>query len=653
MDEYQWDLSGNRIPLPHENFDFCPDYNDLDAIINHTLTGLQDLDVPSGYADQSQSKSFKPGHGRKSSGTAIFGFVDHNKDFSISGLNDLYKPIGDSPSIAPNDLKLSNVSPGALDLKLNSVPHPDELDLTLHGSGKPVLLLENDEIEEEQQQFAGEKPQEDLIVTNNNPKSYKFPPQPSSPIPQKSFPSLPPTSASSPIKKDFQSVNTYSVKYLQLLNNQQFKNYVDDIEPLLDDDLPDNSQFNGNSYKFVPIPVQQPKVIKKQPPPPPSHSSPSKNVFQKNPFLAPPQPPTLSQGSPDWQSSPEPQSPSPSNNLHTYQDSSPVHPQLKNANFYDPQFFSDPDDFGLEPYSDDLLYQQQNPANGNLQAYYNRPLVNHKSQPNLQQQLGDPHQSNQPPQQQYQQIMNLNNMANQLQSSPIHASPNSPDKYFSPVRNTQQTNDDTVDANATITQLTPLKNNFPNTPSRNQVQLEWSPIISPNSKGSKDVKLHIQQSTPKRIKKTSLLPPGELDQYWEGPDEDKTYTCTYQNCRKKFTRRYNVRSHIQTHLSDRPFACSYCPKKFVRQHDLNRHVKGHLEARQCKCPCGKEFARLDALKKHKERNICIGGTASTTNNSVVKPLSKSKPKNDILDEFTSNKLAGDIASTVTDGRTSS
>ena len=103
-----------------------------------------------------------------------------------------------------------------------------------------------------------------------------------------------------------------------------------------------------------------------------------------------------------------------------------------------------------------------------------------------------------------------------------------------------------------------------------------------------------------------MLPPGELDNYWTGPDEDKIYTCTYKTV-GKFTRRYNVRSHIQTHLSDRPFGCQFCPKRFVRQHDLNRHVKGHIEARYSKCPCGKEFARLDALRKHQDRNICVGG----------------------------------------------
>ena len=92
---------------------------------------------------------------------------------------------------------------------------------------------------------------------------------------------------------------------------------------------------------------------------------------------------------------------------------------------------------------------------------------------------------------------------------------------------------------------------------------------------------------------------------------------------EKFTRRYNVRSHIQTHLSDRPFGCQFCPKRFVRQHDLNRHVKGHIEARYSKCPCGKEFARLDALRKHQDRNICVGGNK----NVISKPTKKKGTNN--------------------------
>lgn len=661
MDQYQqWEelvTSPSKIPLPHEDFEqYFPDYNEVDNLINETLTGLQELDVPSGFVHQNPEKTSTSHHthSRKISGTAIFGYVDHNRDLSINGLNNEYykKNLNDIKSISPGELKIINSNSNQQDLLDFNFDNPEI---------KPILLMEEDEYNDLNTK---NHQTPDLKITNDNPQSYKFPPPPASlPIKQKSSKNQPNLIASSPIKKNYHSVNNYSVKYLQELNNlnqDDYKNYADDIEPLLNDDLPrESTPFYDSSFKYVPIPVQEPKIIKRLNPLPPS-------------YLAPPQPPTLSNGSPELQSSPEPLSPSPSRSLHgIYQDSSPVHPQLKNGNFnfHVPQFLSEADEidndifFSNQPQSQPLKFQQdeinifnqQEPSkqirgqNHQHQSYN----VHHQQlqQQQIQNQQVQEHLLRHPQNNQQQDVPPLNNIVNQLHSSPIHpqSNNNSPNKFYSsPIRNNYLTNDDTVDANATITQLTPLKNNFPITPSRNQVQLEWSPIISPNIKGSKDVKRHIQQSTPKRIKKTSLLPPGELDQYWEGPDESKTYTCIYRDCGKKFTRRYNVRSHIQTHLSDRPFACSYCPKKFVRQHDLNRHIKGHLEARHCKCPCGKEFARLDALKKHRERNICIGGNIGFPNNSITKPRTKSKSRNDHLDEFTSEKLADQLTSSMSD-----
>jgi len=52
-------------------------------------------------------------------------------------------------------------------------------------------------------------------------------------------------------------------------------------------------------------------------------------------------------------------------------------------------------------------------------------------------------------------------------------------------------------------------------------------------------------------------------------------------------------------------------------------VKGHIEARYSKCPCGKEFARLDALRKHQDRNICVGGNK----NVISKPTKKKGTNN--------------------------
>ena len=107
-----------------------------------------------------------------------------------------------------------------------------------------------------------------------------------------------------------------------------------------------------------------------------------------------------------------------------------------------------------------------------------------------------------------------------------------------------------------------------------------------------------------------------------------------------------IRDSIQTHLSDRPFTCSYCPKSFVRQHDLNRHVKSHLVAKHCRCKCGKEFTRVEGYKRHLNKGICeksseseVGG--STKGVSKPSPI-KLKRGEAVLDGLTSNRLHEDL-----------
>ncbi|RCK63133.1 Cell wall transcription factor ACE2 [Candida viswanathii] len=634
----------STIPLPSDNFDqflLTSEPNDIEFLFNETLSGLQDLDVPSGYGfnqqQQQQQQQQHPHqqhaylksktHSRQYSGTAIFGFTEHTRDLSINGIsNDLYKqymPKGVvSNSVSPNDLLRETGST----IQQGAPPAQDILNFNFEE--KPILLLEQDELEEhedtqnlliksspikrlatptqgamtQQQQQSqsvrvnGPKQQE-YIVTNENPRAYKFPPSPT-----------PKNLSSSPPRPELTNVNSYSAKYLQSLQKSQPQEYVDDIGPLLQ-----NEELSD--IKYIPIPVQEPVVYNKEgkrgsipleqseeedqqeAPQPPQQQQGFPGNFNFNTFLPPPTPPpNLTNGSPDWNSSPEPQSPSPSK-LQPNQQISPVHQNLRamgnNVNFYTPVYYDQQPQPQLQQ-SQPPQQQQQLPG---LRQTYEQIKQIQQQQQMLQQQFHT--------QQQHQ----------HLQSSPIYNNNNttsnsSPIKQFTP---------DTVN---NLHVLSPLKNQLPSTPTKQQQQqphntttthpvtIEWSPVISPNSKSSlsKQLKESSMQSSPRRrIKKTSLLPPGELDNYWVGPDENKIYTCTYKNCFKKFTRRYNVRSHIQTHLSDRPFGCQFCPKRFVRQHDLNRHVKGHIEARYSKCPCGKEFARLDALRKHQDRNICIGG----------------------------------------------
>ncbi|KAL8653328.1 MAG: hypothetical protein Q9226_003891 [Calogaya cf. arnoldii] len=52
-----------------------------------------------------------------------------------------------------------------------------------------------------------------------------------------------------------------------------------------------------------------------------------------------------------------------------------------------------------------------------------------------------------------------------------------------------------------------------------------------------------------------------------------TFQCAI--CPQRFTRAYNLRSHLRTHTDERPFVCTVCGKAFARQHDRKRHEGLH------------------------------------------------------------------------------
>ena len=114
----------------------------------------------------------------------------------------------------------------------------------------------------------------------------------------------------------------------------------------------------------------------------------------------------------------------------------------------------------------------------------------------------------------------------------------------------------------------------------------------------------------------------EIASFIGSPENDNLWKCLYPNCNKKFGRKENIKSHVQTHLGDRQFQCKDCLKCFVRQHDLKRHANIHSGVKSYACPCGKGFARHDALTRHRQRGMCVGAFEGTPK----KVIKRGRPK---------------------------
>lgn len=119
----------------------------------------------------------------------------------------------------------------------------------------------------------------------------------------------------------------------------------------------------------------------------------------------------------------------------------------------------------------------------------------------------------------------------------------------------------------------------------------------------------------------------EIASFIGHPEDDNKWKCLYPDCDKKFGRKENIKSHVQTHLGDRQFQCKDCGKCFVRQHDLKRHANIHSGVKPYPCPCGKGFARQDALTRHRQRGMCIGAFEGTPK-KIIKRGRPKKPRPD-------------------------
>ncbi|KAH7395543.1 hypothetical protein BKA64DRAFT_708939 [Cadophora sp. MPI-SDFR-AT-0126] len=122
----------------------------------------------------------------------------------------------------------------------------------------------------------------------------------------------------------------------------------------------------------------------------------------------------------------------------------------------------------------------------------------------------------------------------------------------------------------------------------------------------------------------------DIATFIQGPDpSDGKWICLYPECNKRFGRKENIKSHVQTHLGDRQFQCPHCQKCFVRQHDLKRHAKIHSGVKPYPCQCGNSFARHDALTRHRQRGMCIGAFEGVVKKTVKRGRPrKNRPDNE-------------------------